>query len=367
MGAHSHSTLLRALEANLHKVMVGKPLVVRRALVPLLCGGHLLVEDVPGVGKTTLARALARSIRGDFRRIQFTPDLLPLDLTGSSVFDQREQVFTFHPGPVFTNILLADEVNRATPRTQSALLESMEERQVTVDGATRPLPTVFLVIATQNPVGQAGTFELPETQLDRFLIRLRVGYPSEQDEVAIFDRQAKQHPLASLEPVLDLEQVEGLRGLVREVHLDEALKGYAVRLVRASREHPEVSLGASPRGTLALLRASQAWAFLSGRAYATPDDVKAMAPCVLGHRVLVTPQANLRGRTGDLVVEELLQRIPVPIGAGQPRAGKQESAGTRIGGPVSAAPGRGPRGTAIEAGGHDEFLSRPRDSEAPIR
>jgi len=357
MGAHSHSTLLRALEANLHRVMVGKPLVVRRALIPLLCGGHLLIEDVPGVGKTTLARALARSIRGDFRRIQFTPDLLPLDLTGSSVFNQREQVFTFHPGPVFTNILLADEVNRATPRTQSALLESMEERQVTVDGTTRPLPNVFLVIATQNPVGQAGTFELPETQLDRFLIRLRVGYPSEQDEVAIFDRQAQRHPLATLEPVLDLEQVEGLRAMVREVHLDEALKAYAVRLVRASREHGEVSLGASPRGTLALLRASQAWAFLSGRAYATPDDVKAMAPCVLGHRVLVTPQANLRGRTGDLVVEELLQRIPVPIGAGEPpRAGR--NAGARVGG---APAGRGQAPVS-----HDEFLSRPRDSEGPV-
>lgn len=354
MGAHSHSTLLRALEANLHKVMVGKPLVVRRALVPLLCGGHLLVEDVPGVGKTTLARALARSIRGDFRRIQFTPDLLPLDLTGSSVFDQREQVFTFHPGPVFTNILLADEVNRATPRTQSALLESMEERQVTVDGATRPLPSVFLVIATQNPVGQAGTFELPETQLDRFLLRLRVGYPSEADEIAIFDRQAKAQPLASLEPVLDLEQVDGLRAMVREVYLDEALKGYAVRLVRATREHPEVSLGASPRGTLALLRASQAWAYLEGRVYATPDDVKAMAPCVLGHRVLVTPQANLRGRSGDLIVDELLQRVPVPIGAGQPRAGQ------RIGGaPVVGSP--------VQAGPHSEFLSPPRDSEAPRR
>ncbi|MBL4846175.1 MAG: MoxR family ATPase [Planctomycetes bacterium] len=317
MGAPSPPSLLRALEANLQKVMVGKPQVIRRALVPLLCGGHLLIEDVPGVGKTTLARALARSIRGDFGRIQFTPDLLPLDLTGSSVFDQREQKFTFHPGPVFTNILLADEINRATPRTQSALLESMEERQVTVDGVTRKLPSVFLVIATQNPVGQVGTFELPETQLDRFLLRLRVGYPSEADEIAIFDRQANGHPLETLEPVLDLEQVQELRALSREVHLDPALKQYAVSLVRASREHPEVSLGASPRGTLALLRSSQVWAFLEGRTYATPDDVKALAPSVLGHRVLVTPQASLRGRTGDSVVDELLRRVPVPIGAGQ--------------------------------------------------
>lgn len=354
MGAHSHSTLLRGLEANLHKVMVGKPLVVRRSLVPLLCGGHLLIEDVPGVGKTTLARALARSIRADFRRIQFTPDLLPLDLTGSSVFDQREQVFTFHPGPVFTNILLADEVNRATPRTQSALLESMEERQVTVDGTTRPLPGVFLVIATQNPVGQAGTFELPETQLDRFLLRLRVGYPSEADEVAIFDRQAHRHPLAALEPVLDLEQIEGLRAGVRQVHLDEGVKAYAVRLVRASREHPEVSLGASPRGTLALLRSSQAWAFLEGRAYATPDDVKALAPSVLGHRVLVTPQANLRGRNGDSIVDELLQRVPVPIGAGKgpvpmqrPQPSGRSFEEDLIGRPQSSAGGAGPVGSPI--------------------
>ena len=318
-----HAILLQGLEANLQRVMVGKPGVVRRALIPLLCGGHLLIEDVPGVGKTTLARALARSIRGEFRRIQFTPDLLPLDLTGSSVFNQSEQCFTFHPGPVFTNVLLADEVNRATPRTQSALLESMEERQVTVDGVTRPLPSVFLVIATQNPVGQAGTFELPETQLDRFLLRLRVGYPSEADELAIFERQAEGHPLASLEPALDLAQVAALRAQTKQVYLDQALKEYVVRLVRASREHPEVALGASPRGTLALLRAVQAWALLEGRAFGTPDDVKALAPSVLGHRVLVTPQAALRGRSGDAVVAELLDQVPVPIGEGpaQPARG----------------------------------------------
>ncbi|MGE0707029.1 MAG: AAA family ATPase [Planctomycetota bacterium] len=324
--------LIEVLEQNLSRVIVGKPQVVRQALIPLLCRGHLLIEDVPGVGKTTLARALARSVDGEFRRIQFTPDLLPLDLTGSSIFNQQTQAFEFQPGPVFTNVLLADEVNRATPRTQSALLECMEERQVTVDGVTRPLPAVFCVVATQNPVEQLGTFELPETQLDRFLLRIRMGYPSEADEVAIFDRQAQGHPLQTLEPVLDLEQVEALRAEVGKVHLDAEVKAYAARLVRATREHPEVALGASPRGTLALLRASQAHALLEGDAFVAPDHVKALAKSVLGHRVLVRPQASLRGLAGEDVVDEVLRRVPVPVGERPKGAGAGE--GERISRPV---------------------------------
>ena len=320
---------LAELERNLSRVIVGKPEVVRLALVPLLCRGHLLIEDVPGVGKTTLARALARSIHGDFRRIQFTPDLLPLDLTGSSIYNQQANAFEFQAGPVFTNVLLADEVNRATPRTQSALLECMEERQVTVDGVTRPLPAVFCVIATQNPVEQVGTFELPETQLDRFLLRIQMGYPSEADEVAIFDRQREGHPLTKLGPVVEPAQVEELRAAASAIHLEEAVKEYAVRLVRATREHAEVARGASPRGTLALLRASQAWALLEGERFVAPDHVKALAPRVLGHRVIVKPQAALRGIAGEDVVDELLGRIEVPVSDGAPASGK------RIGKPVS--------------------------------
>ena len=320
---------LAELERNLSRVIVGKPEVVRLALVPLLCRGHLLIEDVPGVGKTTLARALARSIHGDFRRIQFTPDLLPLDLTGSSIYNQQANAFEFQAGPVFTNVLLADEVNRATPRTQSALLECMEERQVTVDGVTRPLPAVFCVVATQNPVEQVGTFELPETQLDRFLLRIQMGYPSEADEVAIFDRQREGHPLARLGPVVEPEQVEELRAAASAIHLEDAVKEYAVRLVRATREHAEVSLGASPRGTLALLRASQAWALLEGERFVAPDHVKALAPRVLGHRVIVKPQAALRGISGEDVVDELLGRVEVPVSDAASGSGK------RIGKPVS--------------------------------
>jgi MoxR-like ATPase len=329
--------LLDALEGNLARVIVGKPRVVRLALVPLLCRGHLLIEDVPGVGKTTLARALARSVEGEFRRIQFTPDLLPLDLTGSSIYNQQANAFEFQAGPVFTNVLLADEVNRATPRTQSALLECMEERQVTVDGVTRELPLVFTVVATQNPVEQVGTFELPETQLDRFLLRIRMGYPSHEDEVAIFDRQAKGHPLRDLEAVLSLEDVEHLRQAASAVHLDPSVKDYAVNVVRSTREHADVSLGASPRGTLGLLRAAQAWALLEGEAFVTPDHVKRLAPSVLGHRVLVKPQASLRGLKGDDVVTELLARVPVPV--------------------TEARPGSAPR--PVVSQGDGQLISRP--------
>ena len=306
--------LVRKLEQNLAKVVVGKADTIRLTLIPLLCRGHLLIEDVPGVGKTTLARALACSIEGDFRRVQFTPDLLPLDLTGSSIFNQKNHEFEFKPGPVFTNILLADELNRATPRTQSALLECMEENQVTVDGETRLLPPVFLVVATLNPVEQTGTFELPETQLDRFMIRARMGYPTEAEEVQIFDRQARVHPLASLGPVLSVDDVERLRDAVPDVHVDDSVKAYATQLVRATREHEAVHLGASPRGTLSLIRASQALALITEAGFVSPDHVKALAPAVLEHRIILRPQAALRGVTGAHVVAEVLKRVEVPIG-----------------------------------------------------
>jgi len=305
--------LARRLEDNLARAIVGKPDVLRLALVPLLCGGHLLIEDVPGVGKTTLARALARSISGEFRRIQFTPDLLPMDLTGASIFSQKSHEFEFKPGPVFTNILLADELNRATPRTQSALLECMEESQVSVEGTTHALPEVFLVIATLNPVEHAGTFELPETQLDRFMLRITMGYPTEAEEVRIFDQQAAGHPVDALEPVLDLEEVAVVRRAVPEVHVDASVKTYAARVVRATRAHEAVELGASPRGTLALIRAAQAGALLAEDGFVTPDAVKGVAPAVLTHRLVLRPQAALRGVAAGDVVREVLERVEVPV------------------------------------------------------
>lgn len=301
------------IRRNVGSVIVGKDDVILLSLVPLLCGSHLLLEDVPGVGKTTLAKAIARSIGGRFRRIQFTPDLLPLDVTGSSIYNQRSQQFEFHRGPVFTHILLADEINRATPRTQSALLECMEESQVSVDGRTYRLPDLFFVIATQNPLEHAGTFPLPETQLDRFMIRLNLGYPTERQEVEIFDRQAETHPLERLEPVVSIEEMVAARSAVRFVHLDPAVKEYAARIVRATRQAEEVKLGASPRATLHLLRASQAMALLAGSTFVTPDRVKTVAPFVLGHRLVLKPHAQIRGATGHDVVRALLQHIPVPL------------------------------------------------------
>jgi MoxR-like ATPase len=304
---------LRELQANIARVMVGKEAVIRFALVPLLCRSHLLLEDVPGVGKTTLAKAIARSIGGRFRRIQFTPDLLPLDVTGSTIFNQASRQFEFHQGPVFTHVLLADEINRATPRTQSALLECMEEAQVSVDGQTHPLPPLFFVVATQNPIEHTGTFPLPETQLDRFMMRLRLGYPTEEEEVDIFERQAVAHPLESLEPCRSVDELLELVRIVPLVHLHPDVKSYVARLVRATREADEVALGASPRATLHLMRASQALAMLTGLSYVPPDVVKAVAPAVLAHRVVLKPHAQIRGATGHDVVRNLLGRLPVPV------------------------------------------------------
>ena len=301
------------LRDNLAPVLIGKPEVVDLALVALLCEGHVLVEDVPGVGKTTLARALAQSIGGSFRRLQCTPDLLPSDITGVSVFDQKDGEFVFKPGPVFANVLLADEINRATPRTQSSLLVCMEERQVTGDGETRPLPRPFLVIATQNPVELEGTFPLPEAQLDRFLLRIRLGYPDPADEERIVLQHAAAVEPPTLGAVAPAATWLDLQRACRQVHVDDSVRRYAVQVVRATREHRSVGLGASPRATLGLYRAAQAWAALCGRAFVKPDDVKRLARAVLAHRLTLTGEARVRGRSAEAIVDELVGQVPVPV------------------------------------------------------
>ncbi|MCC7105288.1 MAG: MoxR family ATPase [Chloroflexi bacterium] len=301
---------------SLSEAIVGKPAVLDLALTALLCEGHLLIEDVPGVGKTTLARSLAHSIGAEFRRIQCTPDLLPADITGVSIFDQKLRDFVFRPGPVFTNVLLADEINRATPRTQSSLLECMEEQQVTGDGETRPLPRPFLVIATQNPVELEGTFPLPEAQLDRFLIRISLGYPSEAEEELIL-REHSVREAQIVTRVVSASELVMLQRICRDVYVEPSVRRYVVALSRATREHRAVELGASPRGTLALYHASQAWAALRGRAYVLPDDVKAVSGPTLGHRLVLTPEARIRGRGARGVIEDVLSSVPVPVEAAE--------------------------------------------------
>jgi MoxR-like ATPase len=300
------------LGRNIERVLVGKQSTVQLAIVALLCEGHLLLEDVPGIGKTTLARAVAQSIGGTFRRLQCTPDLLPSDVTGVSVFDQRTADFVFRPGPIFANVLLADEINRATPRTQSAVLEAMQEAQVSADGVTRPLPRPFVVLATQNPVELEGTFPLPEAQLDRFLMRLSLGYPSEADEEELVARGAALSAQA-LEPVVSTDDV--LAAIVESgrVRTHEDVRRYVVRVARATRTDPDVRLGASPRATLALHRASQAWAAVQGRDFVLPDDVKHLAVPVLAHRLMISLEARLRGRDAATIVETILDSLPVPV------------------------------------------------------
>jgi MoxR-like ATPase len=298
---------------NVETVIVGKREQIELLMVALLCQGHVLIEDVPGTGKTMLARATAASMGQQFKRLQCTPDLLPNDITGVSVFNQQSGQFDFRPGPVFVNVLLADEINRATPRTQAALLEAMQERQVTVDGVTRPLPAPFLVLATQNPIEYEGTFPLPEAQLDRFLIKLSLGYPQEGDEIQVLRNLRKQHPIESVEQVVDGAELLRLYETVSDVHVDASLEAYIVALVRATRTHPDLALGASPRGSLALYKTAQALAALRDRDYVLPDDVKKLVPLTLAHRLIIKPASQLRGRTAEAILNEILDSTELEL------------------------------------------------------
>lgn len=300
--------------SNIEKVIVGKHETVELTVIGLLCQGHLLIEDVPGVGKTMLARSLARSLGCEFSRIQFTPDMLPSDVTGVSIFNQVTREFEFRPGPVMAQIVLADEINRATPKTQAALLEAMEERQVTVDGITHTLPRPFMVLATQNPIEYEGTFPLPEAQLDRFLMRIRLGYPTAEDEMQVLERQRYRHPIEEIGQVVSAEMVMDAQNEVKQVYVAPVVKRYIVDINRRTREFPEVYLGASPRGSLTLYRACQARAAMKGRDFVLPDDVKALAESALGHRVILGPAARLRDLSTAEVVEEVLASVAVPGG-----------------------------------------------------
>ena len=301
------------VKENIGRVLVGKDDVVELTLAAVLSGGHILVEDVPGIGKTTLARSLAGSLDCDFRRIQFTPDLMPSDITGIHFYNQRSGEFEFRPGPVISQVVLADEINRATPRTQSALLEAMGERQLTIDEVTIPLPAPFLVIATQNPIELEGTFPLPEAQLDRFLIKLQVGYPDEEQEEEMLLRFENADPLASLTPVATGPEILEYQAMTQRVYVDPVLRNYTVRITQATRDHSEVELGASPRATMGLYRCSQALAVMRGREYVTPDEIKQLAPYALGHRIILKSQARLRERTADVIINEVLEQVTVPV------------------------------------------------------
>ncbi len=299
---------------NIENVIVGKRETVEFAVITLLCQGHLLIDDVPGVGKTMLARSVARSIGCSFSRIQFTPDMLPSDVTGVSIFNQVSREFEYRAGPIIAQIVLSDEINRATPKTQAALLEAMEERQVTVDGVTHFLPKPFMVMATQNPIEYEGTFPLPEAQLDRFLLRVQLGYPNSQDEISVLERQQYQHPIETLEQTISEEEVLQAQEEVKKVHVSPELKTYMVEITRRTRDFQDVYLGASPRGSLALFRTSQARAAIRGRDYVLPDDVKALAESALCHRVILGPAARLRDMDESEVIKEILSNVPVPGG-----------------------------------------------------
>lgn len=307
------SEVAKRLRENIQEVIVGKDDVINLTLVAVLTEGHLLLEDVPGIGKTTLARALAVSLGCTFRRIQFTPDLLPSDVTGLNWFNQKEQTFEFRPGPIISQVVLADEINRATPRTQSALLEAMQERQITIDGVTHPLPRPFLVMATQNPVELEGTFPLPEAQVDRFLLRSVIGYPSAREESAILERFRMDDPFTSLKAVTSPDEILQLQNERRGIRVESTVRDYLVEVARATRQHPEIELGASPRATLSLYWAAQAWAGIQNRDYVLPDDIKFLAPHVLTHRLMISPQAQLRGRLPEELVADIVEAVPVPV------------------------------------------------------
>ncbi len=309
----------RPLIENVERVVMGKRQVIELVAIGLLSQGHMLIEDVPGVGKTMLARALAKSLGCTFRRIQFTPDMLPTDVTGVSIFNQKTREFEFRPGPIMAQIVLTDEINRATPKTQSALLEAMQELQVTVDGVTYPLPQPFLLMATQNPIEYEGTFPLPEAQLDRFLMRVQLGYPDPNDEVTILDSQQYAHPLTKIEQVVDVEALTAAQEKLKDVYVDPLVKRYIVDIVNQTRRHNDIYLGASPRGSLALYRVGQARAAMMGRDYVIPDDIKALTAPVLAHRLIVSPSARLRDVTGEVVIREILSTLPVPGASVKPK------------------------------------------------
>jgi len=322
MGMEKAQAIAERVIANVEKVIIGKHEAVQQTLLALLCQGHLLIEDVPGVGKTMLARAIARSIGCTFRRIQFTPDMLPSDVTGVSMFNQKTREFEFRPGPIIAQIVLTDEINRATPKTQSALLEAMEERQVTVDGVTYPMEEPFLVMATQNPIEYEGTFPLPEAQLDRFMMRISIGYPLHGDEIAILDSQQHTHPIEHISQVVSSAELLEAQENVKQVYVDPLIKEYIVGLVSATRQHPDIYLGASPRGSLALYKTSRALAAVQGRDYVIPDDIKALAQPTLAHRLIVSPSARIKDVNPKTVVEEISRSVPVPGARVKAQAGE---------------------------------------------
>jgi len=315
----SVQAISQRLVENVERVIVGKRDPVRLAVVALLCQGHLLIEDVPGTGKTMLAKSISRSLGCQFRRIQFTPDMLPSDVTGVSVFNQKTREFEFRPGPVLAQIVLTDEINRATPKTQSALLEAMEERQITVDGVTYPMPRPFLVLATQNPIEYEGTFPLPEAQLDRFMMRVSLGYPETADEIRMLDEQQHAHPITRIEQVVSAEELLQAQEQVKNVYIDDLVKEYIVKLVKTTRRHPDVYLGASPRGSIALYKTGQARAAVLGRDYVQPDDIKALAMVTLAHRLIISPSARIRNVDPRAVIQEILDSTPVPGARVQPK------------------------------------------------